>query len=286
MLRDTALSTRGKASVKNPEFASFRKTLDAEMKRLKAAPGIQSAPKKAEPILESEEEILWEKGLLGSHSPQSLIDTMVFMTGLYFALRSGEEHRQLRFSSVKLVEKPGSTLHLVYTESTSKNIPGGLKHRKVTTKQVTHHANTERPDRCFVEMYKQYCLHRPTDVKDDAFYLAPLSIVKGLVWYKKQAIDVHTLAATVKRSCAKAGISSYKTNYSLRVTTATRLFHSGMDEQPIMERTGHRLSDGVRAYKRSCVEQQADYFTISRDTEHDFYDGIPGLSQDLSPVLF
>ena len=48
---------------KNPEFASFRKTLDAEMKRLKAAPGIQSAPQKPEPILESEEEILWEKGL-------------------------------------------------------------------------------------------------------------------------------------------------------------------------------------------------------------------------------
>ena len=49
--------------VKNPEFASFRKKLDAEMKRLKVAPGIQSAHKKAEPILESEEEILWEKGL-------------------------------------------------------------------------------------------------------------------------------------------------------------------------------------------------------------------------------
>ena len=239
---------------KNPEFASFRKTLDAEMKRLKAAPGIQSAPKKAEPILESEEDILWEKGLLGSHSPQSLIDTMVFMAGLYFALRSGEEHRQLRFSSVKLVEKPGSTSYLIYTESTSKNNPGGLKHRKVTTKQVTHHANTEHPDRCFVEMYKQYCLHRPTDVKDDAFYLAPLSSVKGLVWHKKQAIGVHTL---VKRLCVKAGISGYKTNHSLRVTTATRLFHSGLDEQLIMERTGHRSSDGVRAYKRSCVEQQA-----------------------------
>ena len=31
------------ALVKNPEFASFRKKLDAEMKRLKAAPGIQLA---------------------------------------------------------------------------------------------------------------------------------------------------------------------------------------------------------------------------------------------------
>ena len=63
------------------------------MKRLKAAPGTQSPPKREEPISGAEEEILWSKGLLGSHSPQSLIDTVVFMAGLYFALRSGEEHR-------------------------------------------------------------------------------------------------------------------------------------------------------------------------------------------------
>ena len=80
-------------------------------------------------------------------SPQVLIDTMIFMAGLYFALRSGDEHRQLRFSSVELVEKPGCTPCLVYTESVSKNNPGGLKHRKVSVKKVSHSANTERPDR-------------------------------------------------------------------------------------------------------------------------------------------
>ncbi len=30
-----------------------------------------------------------------------------------------------------------------------------------------------------------------------------------------------------------------------------------MDEQLIMKRTGHRSTDGVRAYKRSSLEQQA-----------------------------
>ena len=49
---------------------------------------------------------------------------------------------------------------------------------------MTHHANTERPDRCFVEMYKQYCLHGPTDVKDDAFNLAPLCERAGVVLKK------------------------------------------------------------------------------------------------------
>jgi integrase len=34
------------------------------------------------------------------------------------------------------------------------------------------------------------------------------------------------------------------TNHSLRATTATRLYQAGVEEQLIMERTGHRSLDG------------------------------------------
>ena len=100
---------------KSPEFASFWKTLDAEMKRIKSDSTVQTHPKRAEPILQYEEDLLWKNGVLGSHSPQSLVDTMVFMSGLYFALRSGEEHRSLSFSSVELVEKERSIPYRVLT---------------------------------------------------------------------------------------------------------------------------------------------------------------------------
>ena len=64
----------------------------------------------------------------------------------------------------------------------------------------------------------------------------------------------HTVQNT--RLCSDAGISGFKTNHSLRVTTATRLFHSGADEQLIMSHTGHRSVDGVRTYKHESQEQK------------------------------
>ena len=60
----------------------------------------------------------------------------------------------------------------------------------------------------------------------------------------------------VRDMCRQAGIPGYKTNHSLRVTIATRLYRHGVDEQLIMERTGHRSLDGVRSYKRTSADQQ------------------------------
>ena len=91
---------------KDPSFAEFRATLDSEMKKVQSL-GIGSKKKKAEPLTIEEEELLWQTGQLGDHSPQALIDTMLFMNGVYFALRSGDEHRNLQYNppQIELIEK-------------------------------------------------------------------------------------------------------------------------------------------------------------------------------------
>ena len=69
---------------KDISFADFRATLDGDMKRLQSL-GIGTKQRQAEPLTEEEEERLWQTGQLGDHSPQALLDTMIFMRGIYFA---------------------------------------------------------------------------------------------------------------------------------------------------------------------------------------------------------
>ena len=247
----------------DPTFADFKMNLDAEMKRLQKK-GLGSTKRQAEPLSIEEEELLWSKGLLGSETPQALVDTILYMNGLYFALRSGEEHRQLRFSpcQIELVERTGQRPFLRYTEDISKNHPGGLKGRKTKPKIVTHYANVSNPERCFVRLFKMYSSLCPPGRPMDAFYLLPLPKPRPDCWFSTKPIGRNTLDRTVARLCQKAGIPGYRTNHSLRATTATRLYQAGVDEHFVMERTGHRSLEGVRSYKRTSMAQQENLSDI------------------------
>ena len=125
----------------NPELDDFKKILDGEMKRLRSL-GLGVKKKQAEPITTEEENKLWEQGVLGNSSPQVLLDTMVFLCEMYFALRSAQEHRSLQCSQIELFEPQQSPPYLVYNENYSKNNTGGIAQRKIKPKTVTHHANT------------------------------------------------------------------------------------------------------------------------------------------------
>ena len=57
---------------------------------------------KQEPFSIEEEEELWKKGLLGNSSPQVLYYwTQLYLWNVFFfALRSGQEHRNLQFAQI------------------------------------------------------------------------------------------------------------------------------------------------------------------------------------------
>ena len=120
------------------------------MKRLQKS-GLGSKTKKAEPLTVDEEDLMWSKGSLGSRSPQTSVDMMLVMNGLYFALRSGSKHRHLRADpcQITLHEPPSHCPYLECIEDFSKTRPGGLRGRKLKPKIVQHHSNPDNPVKPF-----------------------------------------------------------------------------------------------------------------------------------------
>ena len=131
-----------------------------------------------------------KKNYYGRLGNSVTIDTMVFMNGMYFALRSGGEHRNLRHDppQIELVEKASERAYLKYTEDISKNHPGGLKGRKHNPKVVLHHETPDNPLCCFVRLFKLYQSKCPPDRPPGAFYLKPLKNPQGAYWYAAQPI--------------------------------------------------------------------------------------------------
>ena len=79
-----------------PEFSDYDyyNNLDAQLKDSRTK-GLGNNKRQAEPITAEEENIMWASGVLGTHSPQALVDTLFFLIGMCFGLRGGQEHRQL-----------------------------------------------------------------------------------------------------------------------------------------------------------------------------------------------
>ena len=55
--------------------------------------------------------------------------------------------------------------------------------------------------------------------------------------------------------CSLAGIEGRVTNHSMRATSVTQMYETGVPEKVIQERTGHRSLEALRVYKRTNAQQ-------------------------------
>ena len=117
-------------------------------------------------------------------------------------------------------------------------------------------ANLHNPQKCFVHLYKKYLALSPADAPADAYSLQPARSRTSACWFSRNPLGHNAIGGTVARICRLAGIPGYKTNRSLRATSASRLYQSGVDEQLVMERTCRRSLTGVRSYKQTSDEQR------------------------------
>ena len=135
---------------------------------------------------------VWQNGFLGSDTPELHRNTMLFVFGNCFALRAGQEHRNLRMknSQLSLHSDESGAEYLQYVEDVSKSNNGGLAHLRIKNKVVRAYENVEKPERCpqAVKLYEKYISHVPSETSDNSFYLRPLPKPKGNIWYYKNFI--------------------------------------------------------------------------------------------------
>jgi hypothetical protein len=72
----------------------------------------------------------------------------------------------------------------------------------------------------------------------------------------KQRVGINTLKSMLPDLADKSGIGVHYTNHSLRATTITRMFNSGLPEKIIAETSGHRSMKALRCYERTCETQR------------------------------
>ena len=65
--------------------------------------GVRTEVKRARVISLDDEDRLWAKGVIGTASPWPLLRAPFYTIGLYFSLRGGQEHHDLKVSQMSRV---------------------------------------------------------------------------------------------------------------------------------------------------------------------------------------
>lgn len=234
---------------KNDEFTHLREVLDASMK-ISTSNNVGISLKQADIITFQEEEELWSKGQLGDATPKQIIQTLFYLNGINFAVRGGQEHSDLLNSQFRVEIREGAKV-LVFSVGATKTYSGGLHQRRLRPKEKLHFANEGNPQRCHIRIFELFLSKRPQNC--DRFYLQSKRkvMIQDDIWFTSRPLGHNTLKKMLQTMTKGIGIQGRKTNHSLRATCASRLYNAGVDEQMIMERTGHRSVLGVRSYKRT-----------------------------------
>ena len=228
-------------------FDLLRKSVDARMRELNSA-GEGTIKKQAQPITPEMEATLWDKGIFSRETSKGLLNVVFRYSCKLFGLRAADEHRDLKVSQFIIGDNDAGHHYLRYVGKTCKNWQGGLGQKKVKPKDLTIFADPSRGDRCVVSCFELYLSLIPPS---DRFYHRLIG--NSPPCFSVQVIGVHKLETIVKDFCKEAG---FYTNHSGKVTCATELFKHNVDEQLIMQQTGHRSTDAVRMYKRPSIEHQ------------------------------
>ncbi len=97
----------------HPGLIKMHNTLDNYMKQL-SKQGVIRECQQAKPISVKEEDYLWNTGLLSDDTPEKLINMLLYLIGLHFALCECNEHKALKvgfYSQLRIKMHQESWIH-------------------------------------------------------------------------------------------------------------------------------------------------------------------------------
>ena len=154
--------------------------------------GVGTEVKHAAVVSVEHEDILWNKGVLGIASPESLLRAVFYTVGLHFSLRGGQEHRDLKCSQFTRVpaDRYDSNTYYQYVENGSKNYQGRFSEIGQSNKIVRAYAQPNS-DHCPVYILDLYLSKLPPG--STAFYMQPKQRAPepGQPWFKSTPVGVN-----------------------------------------------------------------------------------------------
>ena len=252
----------GLSIMKNLQFEHTRKALVSKQKDLKRQ-GKGNKPRISSALSEDDIAVLYEKDLLGTSSPEALLNTLWFNNTIHFGLRGCKEHRDMTRGDVKLHKTAGGEEYLEYNEKQTKTRSGENTRdvRKVTPKMFSVPGNERDP----IAVYKLFAEKRPAEMNSDdsPFYLAANNLKKleslsNKAWFKKAPAGVNKLNSIMKNMAEKAGLTTKFTNHSERKTMMQTLVNQNFPPTDIIQLSGHKNLQSVTHYSTVNESQQME----------------------------
>ncbi|CAB5373840.1 unnamed protein product [Rhizophagus irregularis] len=182
-------------------------------------------------------------------NPEGLLYRVFFHLSIILAMRGGE-HYQLKINQFKSDENGGLKFFRYISKNNQRGIQGGQAHI------ISIPADNNGP----CSDIQLYLSKRPPS-GDENFYLQPnnTSWLETNIWYKTDHVGKNKLGNFMKKIGRETQIDipiELLSNHSRRKTATQILQDQEVPEQAIMQLTGHKSVQGVRAYKKVNENQQ------------------------------
>lgn len=257
--------------IKGHEFSRSKEVLKCKQKNLKKQ-GKGNLPNRADAVSDEEINILFEKGCLGTSSPNALLNNMWYLNTLHFGIRGGgEEHRALCWGDITLKHDNELDLNfLEYNERQTKTRTGeDLRNTRESKPRMYEIPSSEH---CPVKMYNAYKSKRPADFNeaDKPFYLAAATNVNApddkQQWFVRCPVGRNKLNNIMKSMVKEAGVEIHGkrlTNTSVRKHLCQKLMDNNVPDNHAIHITGHKNPGSLNNYR--YIIQSSNHHNIHRE---------------------